>query len=551
VDLTNVNAHTHVLTNKHIEETKALKHKIAELQAVVDAVNARIDEEVAEIDAVRAEEESANNSPGTPYSPYCRDSILDDSSRRDSFASGDNYSPMLRSVSFILGPRRSTGGSDQSDALSQVRGGPASPQRLTWNIDRATEIDEDGYETKGDSSPLPASRSTPVLTPRKSALKGKSSALTVDTTAPKEASEPPQESSAQFQRIYAGMQLLTTLMSHSMNEERILRNFVVNHHAQLLDQTGSDREKIQYLADKQEYLEEKASAQQDSLDFSKDAERKASDRMAQAETECLQMRAQYLQSVRNEQGAMGTAAKFEQMYLDLRLQLDKVRKEKKHYMDSGLDSTVKFLELEAKFEEQQEALSVLQSKLELSEQELGVVKVERDELMKRFLRNGTYSSSTTSSNGTVQEASSSSPAPGAVRAPSLLRSASASSASAINAAGTALAAGYARTPVAATTPARPSYALQSPSCAPRAYVPDGSLPSPGASTQSSIFSRSAFPATAAAATSSTPLPPPPQRTYAENTYGRYSTLTPQDRQPSEAFISLFGSHSKSASRGEV
>lgn len=575
VELTNANAHMHVVCTKHLEEVKALKHKIAELQGIVDAVNKHIEEQVAEL-CDRPEDDDGSGGFHSPSSYYYRDSMCSTYSRHDSFA-GSEFSPMVeRGVSFILGPRRTlpeffgdqTPNRDYAEAAS-----------TPLTIDGATEIDEAGVETKRDLdfSPAPRGNHTGAgVSPMKSALKNSQTKninkgpLAIETinatSAPSFGTD--DAPSPQFQRLYAAMKMLTTSLTHSIQEDRILRSFTLDQQFKLMDSAQTSVATIQYLEDKREYLEEKAASQQDSLQFSKDLERRTAERVAQAEAEYQQLKSQYLVCVRSEQAAMGNAAKFEQMYLDLRLQLDRVRKEKKQYMDSGMDSTVKCLELEAKIEEGVEAYSVLQSQFQLLQQELGVLKVERDELMKRFLRNGVYppvltatspspssppgpTNQQASNNNSISHSTSNfshssggtsglprtfsqtsvipntpahktqpfSPVPSSAQAPSgstpagLYRSSSHLSVSSTNGAGGSYS-------VSAQTPsvlARTPYSLRSP-------VPPSDVA--GLSLKTTSFS---------------PLP----ANHNSNSIGLYSTLTPQGK-PSEAFVSLFGSNSLSS-----
>lgn len=555
VELTNANAQMHVVCNKHIEEVKTLKHKIADLQGVVDAINKHIEEQVAEL-CDRPDDEGS----GSPHSPgnssyYYRDSLGSAYSRHDSFA-GD-FSPMVdRGVSFYLGPRRNL--PDLFGDQTPNRDYTEATTPLT--IEGATEIDEAGNEVKRDLdfSPAPRSHSNGV-SPIKSALKSSQTKsntgpLAIETSAGMASFGLSDEPSPQFLRLHAAMSMLTTSLTHSINEDRILRNFTLDQQFKLMDRTQTDSVNIQYLEDKQEYLEEKCAAQQDSLQFSRELEGRTAERVAVAEAEYQQLKNQYLVCVRNEQAAIGNAAKFEQMYLDLRLQLDRVRKEKKHYMDSGMDTNVRCLELEAKIEEDVEAYSVLQSQFQLLEQELGVLKVERDELMKRFLRNGVYPP--------VLSATSPVPPPSPLQQQSSTGSFNGS-----------LSRGYSHSsvlssaPVPASTPAQAPPKSQPFSPAPAAPAgmstpslyrnySDGTNSStsapapstqqtPGTSARTPYSVRNPYssdtPALSLKTTSFSPLP----ANHNSNNIGLYSTLTPQGK-PSEAFISLFGNNSLSS-----
>lgn len=550
VELTNANAQMHVVCNKHIEEVRTLKHKIADLQGIVDAVNKHIEEQVAEL-CDRPDDEGS----GSPQSPgnssyYYRDSMCSGYSRHDSFA-GD-FSPMVdRGVSFILGPRRNLPDlfGDQTPNRDYAE---AANTPLT--IDGATEIDEAGNEVKRDLdfSPAPRSHSNGA-SPIKSALKSSQTKtskgpLAIETSASAASYGLSDEPSPQFQRLYAAMSLLTTTLTHSIGEDRILRNFTMDQQFKLMDRTQTDSVTIQYLEDKQEYLEEKCAAQQDSLQFSKELEGRTAERVAVAEAEYQQLKNQYLVCVRNEQAALGNAAKFEQMYLDLRLQLDRVRKEKKQYMDSGMDTNVRCLELEAKIEEDVEAYSVLQSQFQLLEQELGVLKVERDELMKRFLRNGVYPP--------VLSATTTSPVP-----PSspLQHQSSTGSFSGTLSRGYSQASVLSSAPVLASTPAQappksqpfsPAPAVPASVSSPGMYrsnsqqFNNGTAQTPGASARTPYSARNPAASdnpTLSLRTTFSPLP----ANHNSNSIGLYSTLTPQGK-PSEAFISLFGNNSLSS-----
>ena len=406
VELANVNAQMHALVGKHAEEVKGLKHKIEELQAVVDAVNQRIEEQVRELCDHEDDNDQNSLSGGSVFNR--RDSFCSPYSRHGSFME----SPMVeRSVSFTLGPRRNLPDffSAEANNLTPNRGyinsTLTSPSGTAERKISAISDDAADYEdVRAVDIPVPTtSLPAPVLStlsPVKSALKvtprvERSASFMRPQGESKQQHFSEEESSPQFLRLYAAMQLLTTSMRHGIEEERILRSFTTEQHFRSMEKSHSDQAVIQELQDRQEHLEEKASSQQDTLDFCKELERTAGERMAAVEFEFQQMKAQYLQSVRNEQVALGNAAKFEQMYLDALVQLDKVRKEKKHYMDASRDFNEKCAELQVKVDDAQEAFSVLESQYQLAQQEVGVLRVERDELMKRFFRNGVYPSAPT------------------------------------------------------------------------------------------------------------------------------------------------------------
>jgi hypothetical protein len=559
-DLANAHALLQSQTTKHMDEAKALRAKIAELQGIVDEVNRHVQEQVDAIEAARA----AEDSDGSMYSPY-RDGPSRDASysRQGSFCSDYGDSPMLRSVSFVLSRRSHPGEAGCSPVRMTLEQAQAQ-----WNGEGLSEVDEPGWESKQD--PLPSTGSgrggnsgAAALTPIRSAMKSplatphttntqSKEKLAVDPMSPpRDAAaywEPTDEYSAQFRRIYAGMQLLTTLMTHNMNEERLMRNFVVPHHAQLLDQTSADRDTIVFLEGKRDGLEEKTSYQQESLEYAKESERKALERLAQADGEYRQLSAKYQQMVRCEQSALGSAAKYEQLYRDLELQVQRLRNERKHLLDTGVDNNTHCLELEARIEEHAEAYSVLQSELLRREQELSVLQAERDELVKRCLRNGlpskaTSASATTSSSNSAPSRTEESSSPqysraasgaGATATASPLRSEATEADStrqrAFSGAGSTFLNGRATSPVSQTPGPVRSVGLS------------GRTPS---YLSSPLPSASSLSLHASTLTSPAPSQTQSQRVYYENTYGRYSTLTPQDKQPSEAFISMFGSHSKS------
>lgn len=205
-------------------------------------------------------------------------------------------------------------------------------------------------------------------------------------------------------------------------------------------------------------------------------------------------------------------------------------------MDSGLDSNVRCMELEARVEEQAEAYSVLQSTLSLKEQELAVLKTERDELLKRFLRNG-YLRSSDAATGSGSGSSDAPPSP------MLARSSSATSVlSGVPAASsTQRFADIAASGVGQPTPLVRGVSGMS-GTAPFSPQPSGPVRSPGLSGRTPSFLSSPLPTTSSLAVeTTTPAPVVPPRSYYENSYGRYSTLTPQpDRKPSEVFESMFG-----------
>ena len=373
VELSNSNAQMQAMVSKHAEETKALRRKIDELQSTVDSVNQHIEDQVREL---CDRDDDDENSVGTS-SYYHRDSFGSPTfSRQSSFMD----SPMVdRSVSFTLGPRRHLPDFLTTESVSPDRG-YVNSTLTTPNAEHKIDHSADDADDYGDAQPVDLMSPIALLSnisPMKSALKSsapsrakqvakesKSGAFSDCGEVDGDADD--EECSPQFRRLYAAMQLLTTSMRHSIDEERILRTFTTGQQFHFMDQCQSDEATIRFLEDKQEYLEEKSSSQQDSLAYSKDQERRAVERAASVEEEFLQMRAQYLQSVRNEQVAIGNAAKFEQLYLDLHIQVDKVRKEKKQYMDAGMDSSAKCAELEAKMEDLQEARSVLESELQLA-----------------------------------------------------------------------------------------------------------------------------------------------------------------------------------------
>lgn len=535
VELTNANAHMHAMVGKHADEVKALKHKIEELQGTVDAINERIEEQVREL-CDHSEDDADAFSVGGSY--YRRDSMGSGLSRQSSFIE----SPMVeRSVSFTLGPRRHLPDFFAAEASTPNRGYINSTLTTPLGTaERKTGLSDDAADYEDVrvvdlNSPLPA----PILntlSPMKSALKSAQSPRARNNNAPRELDINEEESSPQFLRLCEAMQLLTTSLRHGIEEERIIRTFATGQQFRFMDQCHSDQVTIQYLEDKKEYLEEKSSSQQDSLEFAQELERKATERVTAAEVEYQAMKAQYIQSVRSEQAAQGNAAKFEQMYLDLRVQLEKARKEKKQYMDSGMDFNVRCAELEAKVDDAQEAYSVLESQFQLAQQELGVLKVEREELLKRFLRNGTYPPSTTHSSSPRASVTSSGDTT-SVAADTATQSNGVDRTPARSASQSGL---YVNTSAAPFSPSASFRGTVQLSLASLLPTPGGASSGAPAQSLSRAASSSTQFAPPAAPQPHVPyVPPAPQP-------GMYSTLSPMGKKPSEAYISLFGASPQSS-----
>lgn len=204
------------------------------------------------------------------------------------------------------------------------------------------------------------------------------------------------DSSEQFKRLLQGMNLITASMEHSYAEERIYRDYSLRQLFAGMEQVERQTASIEQLMDRQEFLEQISANLQDSLTFAKEKETKMEEQRAAAEQEYKRLKEQHLLIMKSEHKSQTLANTLEQQYLDMKVQFEKIKLENKHRAEENSDMSLSNLRQAQRINELAEEVSVLQSQLQLSDQEMGVLRVERDEAMQRLKFKPAHSLTSTS-----------------------------------------------------------------------------------------------------------------------------------------------------------
>jgi len=194
--------------------------------------------------------------------------------------------------------------------------------------------------------------------------------------------------SVQYTRLVQGIKLVTCMMSYLSKDEIQVRNYLTQTQMSCREQMDIDNRTIQNLLDYQGHLEDNSKYLKSSMEFTKEMESKSSENYQLLDDDYQAMKVQYNHLLMKEQSMKGHDSKYEQMYQDIKVLYEKLKLEKKLCLDDHLDVSIKNMQLSSKIDDLEESNSVLQSQVELVKQDLGVIRIERDELMKHFLRQG-------------------------------------------------------------------------------------------------------------------------------------------------------------------
>lgn len=194
--------------------------------------------------------------------------------------------------------------------------------------------------------------------------------------------------SVQYTRLVQGIKLVTCMMSYLSKDELQVRNYLTQTQMSCREQMDIDNRTIQNLLDYQGHLEDNSKYLKSSMEFTKEMESKSSENYQLLDDDYQAMKVQYNHLLMKEQSMKGHDSKYEQMYQDIKVLYEKLKLEKKLCLDDHLDVSIKNMQLSSKIDDLEESNSVLQSQVELVKQDLGVIRIERDELMKHFLRQG-------------------------------------------------------------------------------------------------------------------------------------------------------------------
>jgi hypothetical protein len=194
--------------------------------------------------------------------------------------------------------------------------------------------------------------------------------------------------SVQYTRLVQGIKLVTCMMSYLSKDELQVRSYLTQSQMSCREQMDIDNRTIQNLLDYQGHLEDNSKYLKSSMEFTKEMESKFSENYQLLDDDYQAMKVQYNHLLMKEQSMKGHDSKYEQMYQDIKVLYEKLKLEKKLCLDDHLDVSIKNMQLSSKIDDLEESNSVLQSQVELVKQDLGVIRIERDELMKHFLRQG-------------------------------------------------------------------------------------------------------------------------------------------------------------------
>ena len=264
---------------------------------------------------------------------------------------------------------------------------------INSNIDNNTNnnSNNNNYQANNSNNSSPDSRSSsfsPMMkstySPTRSFLLSPSSRSTSFIVDQYERNIP----SVQYTRLMQGIKLVTCMMSYLSKDELQVRNYLTQTQMSCREQMDIDNRTIQNLLDYQGHLEDNSKYLKSSMEFTKEMESKSSENYQLLDDDYQAMKVQYNHLLMKEQSMKGHDSKYEQMYQDIKVLYEKLKLEKKLCLDDHLDVSIKNMQLSSKIDDLEESNSVLQSQVELVKQDLGVIRIERDELMKHFLRQG-------------------------------------------------------------------------------------------------------------------------------------------------------------------
>mmetsp|Transcript_27020 Transcript_27020/g.61188 ORF Transcript_27020/g.61188 Transcript_27020/m.61188 type:complete len:1318 (+) Transcript_27020:423-4376(+) len=420
-ELTAASGQMQVQAARHEEEVRKLREKTADLQAMLDSVTRHLEDQFdpydMDIDCMSGSFYVVGRSRATSYASYDGQESPDRDPRDKGVSiaalfpshpdshNPDSHNPNLDSPypdshywdDIPLAVGRSGEGSENDDTNDARSVSPLPFSNLSSPGKRVS------FKKRLSPSPAPATTAPTAPTPtlcveapvrahthtqshKQSAAAWRSQAQPPDTHAQTYNTLTHTQSSAQFTRLKVAMQLLSTALAMGVQDEHLLRTFLVSRFDRGEEEVEAAGGRVQTLSDRVDLLQESGDCLMGSLEHAKEVGRLSGERMALVEGEFEALKVSHQALLRAQNTSQGRVSKYELLHSDQALHVERLRQEKVQHLEIARDVSLQSVHLQARLEESEEARMDLQSQLDLNCQELGVLRAERDELMKRFVR---------------------------------------------------------------------------------------------------------------------------------------------------------------------
>ncbi|RYH29671.1 hypothetical protein EON65_07680 [archaeon] len=372
------------MQHKHKDEVETLKGKIAELQGQIDKISNYVQQQQKEL---------IDNQDADMVGSY-----------NDDFDLFYYDSPMSRTPSMRF--RRTSSHNDfDSEFFSPMStGGSFFRRDSEYNANTRTrdsfwQSTSKEQTLEGMDFDYPMVEEVNVTSSKKRSVRIKSSPNLLDSSDEDESlyerilEKHSQQLTEYTNSLLHGLQLSTLYMEFNIKEEQLIRQAGERQRQGYLGQRLEDQVIIQKLMNSEETLSEARDQLRSSLSYAEERVSTLETRMKQLEQEHQNLTKDYYRSCKGEKVSLAQATKYEQLYLDCKAQMDKVKLDLVRKQQENSDLRLSNLQLNGKLDGSAEKQRLLEQRLDLIKQQMEILTTEKENLMQRVLSQSSYSSS--------------------------------------------------------------------------------------------------------------------------------------------------------------
>lgn len=386
---TSVSLSLHAMQFKHQDEVKALKVKIGDLQGMLDSINNYVGQQ---------EKELLDNPEYDYYDPITFDSS-------PMFRPGSMRFRRTNSDADFSSPMSEYGGSfyrkdseytlrssfrdapDSNGSKPSQRHNSGTPSEVEFDYPYVEEID---ISLPSEKKAKPERHVRMQSSPQTYRSRSSSDDEEEDSNLADFRKQSAQLGEYTSQLLY-GLQLATVWLEYCLKEGTLIRCAAVKQKHSLLDQQLRDQATILKLQNVEDYLSESGKQTRLSLEH-------AEQRVSVLEAHCNQleqaqqaMQKDLFKVTRSEKVSTAHAGRFEQLYLDCKVQLDKIKLDVQIQRQGGSNLRAENLQLQGQVQIAEEKQRTLEDRLDLAKQQVDILSEEKQALMERLMAGYSHS----------------------------------------------------------------------------------------------------------------------------------------------------------------
>eukprot|EP00981_Chlorochromonas_danica_P012553 scaffold5146_cov164-Ochromonas_danica.AAC.2 len=381
----------HAMQFKHQEEVKALKAKISELQSSLDSIGNYLKKQ---------QEELLDNNHENDHGPYLDDfdmyyfdspmsrAGLMKMRRVGSEADLDagTYGSFLRRESDIFQKSlTSRSGSNTNLLASAHLNAYLRPTATSGDVEFDYPFVED-ISISSEKKSRPSKLQVRVATSPHYIDEGSSSSIGEDTDLLAEMVQDQYQQVTEYSaQLLYGLNVATTLMEFSLKEGQLIRLVAAEERQSLWDQKRQDELLIGKFHDNEEFLMESRDQLKTSLEHAEQRINILENRCSQLECEFQTLQKEFFRVSKAEKVSSSQAHRFEQLQLDYKAQLDKVKLDLLRQQQDNSELKLKNLQLTGRLDEAGEKHHVLEERLDILRQEVDILTGEKENLMRQVI----------------------------------------------------------------------------------------------------------------------------------------------------------------------